>query len=97
MMTLLTVCAVNYVVVYGLGLQSEPSDLVNHSAYLLACYLGGRLLLNSESLGLICRDFSYRPTWFVTYGFIGGSESLLNASTPHDDVECFCNRYFPSA
>ena len=80
MMTLLTVCAVNYIVVYGLGAQSEqlPIWLIT-PAYLLACYLGGRLLLNSKVpwVSFVGTSLIGLPLGFVTYGFIGGEVSLF--------------------
>ena len=80
MMTLLTVCAVNYVVVYGLGTSSEQLPIIwVLPAYLIACYLGGKLLLSSKVpwISFVGTSLVGLPLGLVTYGVVGGEVDLF--------------------
>ena len=80
MATLLTTCAVNYIVVYGLGSQSQQLPiLLIIPAYLAACYLGGRLLLSSKVpwISFVGTSLIGLPLGLVTYSFVGGEIDLF--------------------
>ena len=78
--TLLTVCIINYIVVYSLGSSGENLPILwVIPAYLIAVYFGGKLLISSKVpwISFVGTSLVGLPLGLVVYSLVGGEIDLF--------------------